>query len=401
MYPTFADLFKDLTGIQLPFPFTLIQSFGLMVAISFLFAAWCLSKELKRKEGLGLLKPFIKRKLVGEAVKPMDLILSGVIGFIIGYKLLDIALNFKECSANAREFIFSSRGNFIGGLLGAGIAAYLKYREVNKQKLDKPEWVEETIHPYQIVGNTTIVAAIFGFLGSKLFDFLENPSEITEFMNNPGANIFSGLTFYGGLILAGFAVLYYTNKHGIPPVHMIDATAPSLMLAYGVGRLGCQLAGDGDWGIDNINLKPGWMGFLPDSFWAYRYPHNVLSEGIPIPGCQGDHCMQLAVPVYPTPLYEATVCIGLFFILWAFRKKIKAPGVMFSFYLVLNGLERFAIEGIRINTQYHIFGIGITQAQIISPVLFLLGIAGIIYFNKRYKVKNESSRNRSEGNSDS
>jgi|ERR1039458_9376330 prolipoprotein diacylglyceryl transferase len=316
MYPTFADFFRDLTGWQLPFPFTLIQSFGLLVACSFLFAAWCLTIELKRKEADGLLKPFTKITKKGE----------------------------------------------------------------------------EIIHPYMLVGNATIVAAIFGFLGSKIFDFLENPSEFSDFLHNPGANIFSGLTFYGGLIIAAFAVVYYTRKNGIPPIHMVDATAPSLMLAYGVGRLGCQIAGDGDWGINNLAPKPGWMGFLPDWFWAYKYPHNVIGEGIPIPGCEGNHCFQLPEPVFPTPLYEAITCILLFFLLWSFRKKIKAPGVMFCFYLILNGIERFAIESIRINTQYHIFGIGITQAQIISPIMFLLGVIGIIYFHNKYKTKlsNES-----------
>ncbi len=317
MYPTFADLFKDLTGLQLPFPFTLIQSFGLLVACSFLFAAYFLTIELKRKEAQGLLKPFVKTTKKGE----------------------------------------------------------------------------ETIHPYQVVGNATIVAAIFGFLGSKIFDYLENPSEIVELFRHPSMNLFSGLTFYGGLIVAAFAVVYYTRKHGIPPIHMVDATAPSLMLAYGVGRIGCQVAGDGDWGINNFAPKPSWMRFLPDWCWAYRYPHNVVGEGIPIPGCEGNHCFQLPDPVFPTPLYEAFACIILFFVLWSLRKKIVAPGVMFSFYLILNGLERSAIEQIRINTQYHIFGFGITQAQIISPIIFLLGVIGVIYFSKKHKAKLESLKN--------
>ncbi len=311
MYPTFADFFKDLTGFQLPFPFTLIQSFGLLVACSFLLAAWCLTIELKRKESLGLLTTFVKKTKNGE----------------------------------------------------------------------------EILHPFEIVGNTTIVAAIFGFLGSKIFDFLENPAEFVELLRNPMGSLFSGLTFYGGLIIAAFAVIYYTRKHGIPPIHMVDATAPSLMLAYGVGRIGCQVAGDGDWGINNLASKPSWMTFLPDWFWSYRYPHNVIGEGIPIPECDGKHCFQLADPVYPTPLYEAITCILLFFLLWSLRKKIHAPGVMFCLYLVLNGIERFGIEQIRINSQYHIFGIGITQAQIISPILFLLGVIGIFYFNNKYKSK--------------
>jgi prolipoprotein diacylglyceryltransferase len=152
------------------------------------------------------------------------------------------------------------------------------------------------------------------------------------------------------------------------------------MLAYGFGRIGCQVAGDGDWGVVNTASQPGWMGFLPDWFWAYRYPHNVINEGIAIPGCTGRHCFMLEQPVFPTPLYESMVCITLFFILWYLRKKFTIPGMLFSVFLLFNGIERFLVELIRVNTKYHVGGINFTQAQLISLCLILLGGFGIFYF---------------------
>jgi len=139
------------------------------------------------------------------------------------------------------------------------------------------------------------------------------------------------------------------------------------------------VAGDGDWGVDNLSPKPNWMSFLPDWFWSYRYPHNVVNEGIPIPNCEGHHCFILQNPVFPTPLYESIVCIGLFFFLWGMRKKFTTTGMMFSVYLLLNGIERFLVEQIRVNSKYHVAGIDFTQAQLISLCLILLGTFGIFY----------------------
>ena len=194
---------------------------------------------------------------------------------------------------------------------------------------------------------------------------------------------FSGLTMYGGLIVGGIAVIWYARKNGIAPLHICDANAPGLMLAYGFGRIGCQVAGDGDWGIYNTAPKPGWMSFLPDWFWSFRYPHNVVNEGIPIPGCTGPHCFMVDPPVFPTPLYESIVCIALFFVLWSLRKRFITPGMMFSVYLLLNGVERFFVELIRVNTKYHLGGIDFTQAQLISLLLILTGLAGILFFRRK------------------
>lgn len=382
MYPNLYYLFKDIFGVEISF-LQIFQSFGAMVAIAFLAAAYFFADDLKRKEKEGLLKINPKKILKGEGPKSADLISSAVLGFVLIYKLSYILLHFSEFTQDTQSFILSTKGNFAAGLAGAVLFAYMNYREKKKQQLPKPELETVITHPYEHVPNMTIIAAISGILGAKIFHNLENWN---EFMSDPIGNLlsFSGLTMYGGLILASIAVIYYASKNGIKTSHLIDACAPSLMLAYGIGRIGCHIAGDGDWGIENFSAKPSWF-FLPDWAWAYSYPHNVNNSGIPIENCDGKYCYMLEHPVFPTALWEAIICIALFFMLWSVRKKITTPGVMFSIYLLLNGVERFFIEKIRINNKYDVFGYHITQAELISSLLVILGLTGIFYFRNLEK----------------
>jgi prolipoprotein diacylglyceryltransferase len=298
-------------------------------------------------------------------------------------------MNSEEFFSNPQGTILSTKGNFLAGLVTGAAFAWWKYREMDKLKQQKPVEKEVAVYPHQMVSEFTMAAAFGGLLGAKIFHLLEYWD---DFMADPAGMFFSGsgLTMYGGLIVGGIVLIYYGIKNGIRPLHLCDANAPGLMLAYGVGRLGCQLAGDGDWGIDNLSPKPASLSFLPDWFWSYTYPHNVINEGIPIPGCTGHHCFELATPVFPTPLYESITCIAMFFVLWAMRKKIHVPGVLFSWYLLFNGAERFWIESIRINSKYHLAGISFSQAQLISLLLFLSGLAGILYLNYRAKKTEQS-----------
>ncbi|HRH66663.1 MAG TPA: prolipoprotein diacylglyceryl transferase, partial [Bacteroidia bacterium] len=236
--------------------------------------------------------------------------------------------------------------------------------------------------PYMRVPEITMAAAFGGLLGAKIFHIFEYWSDFTA---DPVGMFFSGsgLTMYGGLIVGAIASIWYGKRHGIPALQLSDAAAPGLMLAYGTGRIGCQLAGDGDWGIINMAPKPGWMSFLPDWFWSYTYPHNVISEGVQIPGCEGKHCFELMHGVYPTPLYESIACILLFFVLWSMRKRLNIPGLMFSVYLLFNGIERFLIESIRVNSKYHVAGIDFTQAQLISLLLITCGLSGILFLKQK------------------
>jgi phosphatidylglycerol---prolipoprotein diacylglyceryl transferase len=235
------------------------------------------------------------------------------------------------------------------------------------------------------MGSVLVWAAVWGFLGAKIFDNLEHWD---SFIKDPieGLLSFSGLTFYGGLICGGAAVLYIVNKNGIKPVHMLDVGAPGMMLAYAVGRIGCHMSGDGDWGIVS-SPKPSGLNWLPDWMWSFKFPHNVINEGVPIQDCVGRYCSQLPQGVYPTSLYEAVGCLILFFILWKLRTKIKAAGLLFSIYLILNGVERFLIEKIRVNATYHAFGLTFTQAEMISLFMVILGIVGVIW-----SVNNDKKR---------
>ncbi|MEN9686101.1 MAG: hypothetical protein RLZZ28_1887 [Bacteroidota bacterium] len=381
MYPNLYYAFKDLFGIELT-GLKLVNSFGFFVALAFIICAWVLTLELRRKQQQGLFLHTEETITIGAAASMQELFLNFVLGFLFGYKIIG-AFTIPDALNDPQSFILSARGSLPLGVLIGLVFGFLKWWEKNKQKLAKPETRVIRIWPQDRVGDIVIYAALFGFLGAKIFHNLENWN---EFIKDPvGALIsFSGLTYYGGLICAGIAIILYAKRKKIVLVHLLDAMATTMMLAYALGRIGCQVSGDGDWGI--INIKPKPFNWLPDWLWAYRYPHNVLGEGVPMRGCVGQFCNQLPYPVYPTPLYEIIICLLLFFILWALRKKIKVPGQLFGIYLVLNGMERFFIEKIRVNTQYASLPFSPTQAELIAVALFTGGLA-IIYWSVKNKSK--------------
>ncbi|HPG12313.1 MAG TPA: prolipoprotein diacylglyceryl transferase [Chitinophagaceae bacterium] len=373
MYPNLYYAFKDLFGVEWTF-LRFVNTFGFFVAIGFIVSAVVLTAELRRKSKLGLFKPTEMQVMVGKPASFSDLALNFLLGFLLGYKIVALFILDNSATEDPQAFIFSTLGSWPAGIALGLLFAGLKWWEKNKTKLDKPEKRTIRIWPQDRVGEITILALVFGLLGAKIFDIFENWS---GFLENPSDYIFSakGLTFYGGLILAGIAIVWYARKHKIGIRYLSDAFAPTMMLAYSIGRIGCHVAGDGDWGIrSNLANKPG---FLPDWMWSYRYPHNVneMDPNVLIPGCEGKFCNQLAFGVYPTPLYEVIVCFILFLLIWALRKRFKIPGTLFAFYLMLNGIERFFIEKIRVNTRMDIFGFQPTQAEVISSLLFLGGLA--------------------------
>lgn len=422
MYPSISDLLKDLFGIHVALP---VQTFGFFVALAFFLSAYFLSKEMQRREQAGWLTPQMATRIIGKPASTSELIWNFIIGFLIGYKLLYALLHWSAFSINPQQLILSSEGNVLGGIILGILLAYLRYREKKKQQLPKPKEEKFQVWPHERIGDIVVLAAVGGLVGAKIFDSLENWK---SYMADPIHSFFSfsGLTFYGGLIVAAIAILWYAGKKAIDRWQLVDSAAPALILAYGLGRVGCQMAGDGDWGIYNsayandghggvvrafsgqfqqvvqnhkafflrdygdlsqvhhaFFAKPDFLNFLPNWFFAYNYPHNVISFGIPIPGCIGGHCAMLPTPVFPTPLYEIIACLILFIILWSIRKKMRIPGTLFGIYLIFNGVERFLIELIRVNTKYDIFGIHPTQAEIISSLLIIGGIGLIFYVRKK------------------
>ncbi len=423
MYPNLHFALKEWFGIDWQWT-KIFNSFGLMMAIAFLCAAVVLSKELKRKKEEGLLTAVEEEHLVGEKASIPELVVQFIVGFLLGFKIFGGIID-GGLIQDAPGYIASSKGNFFTGLLLGAVFTYFKWREKEKAKLPKPVKKTINIWPHERVGDITIMAAVGGLVGAKLFHFFENWS---DFKRDPWGNIASpaGLTFYGGLIVAAIVILWYAKSKKISWAHLVDSTAPALMLAYAVGRLGCQVSGDGDWGMYNsayantpdakviladssntiekiarrdsfttayFNREVKQFGkipqlhfkapsFIPTWMVAMNYAHNVNEEGVTIANCKEKYCTMLPVPVFPTPFYEFVVCTILFLILWSMRKKIKTPGVIFGIYLMMNGAERFLVEKIRVNTQYNILGFHPSQAELISTGLFLGGIA-IIYFSKK------------------
>lgn len=428
MYPNLYYAFKDLFGVEWKF-LRFVNSFGFFVAIAFILAAIILAAELRRKSRQGLLHPKEMQVMVGQPATVGELLLNFMLGFLLGYKIVALFILDSSATEDPQAFIFSGIGSWPAGI-GLGLLfAGLKWYEKNKQKLPKPEKRVVRIWPQDRVGEITILALVFGLIGAKLFDIFENWDGFTK---DPASYLFSpaGLTFYGGLICAALAIWIYARKHNIGFWHLNDAAAPALMVAYAVGRIGCQVSGDGDWGIYNSAYavdasstitaaapgqfqqavtanstfflghhqsleevphkefkRPGALGFLPVWFFAYDYPHNVNESGTPLAGCTDKkYCNHLPAPVFPTPLYETVVCLLLFALLWALRKRLKVPGTLFALYLMANGLERFFVEKIRVNTRLNIF-FQPTQAEVISTLLFLSGLVLWIGLKRRARAR--------------
>ncbi len=411
MYPDFQYLLQGIFGVPMPEWLSLFKTFGFLVAISFIGAAWVTGSELKRKEEQGLLQAEIVTMTVGQAVTKMELITSAIIGFFICFKIGGIFGHFAEVSPDPMGYLLSAHGNFLVGLAGAAVFTYLKYAEKKKQQLPEPVTKSIAIHPYERMTEVVVIAAVAGLAGAKLFNAMETWN---DFIKNPIHNLTSssGLTFLGGLIMATISFYFYTRMHKIPFKHMCDAAAPGIMLAYGLGRLGCQFSGDGDWGIFNTayisnhdgSLRPSTPAdtqhmlammdktpythfpapsWLPNWLVGMNYPHNVGREGLTIDGCMGEYCTVLPVSVFPTPVYEFIVCVSLFLILWSVRKKFTRSWQMFGTYLILVGVERFLVELIRVNYKYDWGFIHPSQAEILSVAILLLGSCLLLFYRDK------------------
>ncbi|MEI7811145.1 MAG: prolipoprotein diacylglyceryl transferase [Ignavibacteria bacterium] len=241
------------------------------------------------------------------------------------------------------------------------VASFILTKELERRKMDP-----------DIATGVTLYAIIFGLLGSKIFYLLENRD---IFVRNPFGEFFSpgGLTFYGGFLLAALVIFIMMKRKHIPFLVIADATSPSLAIAYGIGRIGCHLAGDGDYGIPT-NLPWGTNyenGTVPPSFafkdseFAKHFPNGIFPDN---------------TPLHPAPVYEFLIALIIFGILWKIRKNIWPDGKLFSVYLILMGIERSLIETIRLNPRIIL---GLSEAQLIAIVLISAGTAGLYYFSQK------------------
>lgn len=227
------------------------------------------------------------------------------------------------------------------------------------------EFKRRTIDP-NIANNITLIALVAGVAGSKILFLIENWS---SFVLDPFGMAFNpgGLTFYGGFILAALSIYIYGRKKGISFFIIGDAIAPGMMLGYGIARLGCHLAGDGDYGF------PTTLPWGTD-YSKGTYPPSVAFKDFPeITGRFPGGIVPDTIPCHPTPVYEFILCACMCWFLWRIRKKIAPAGKLFMIYLVLAGIERFAIEFLRPNPR---IVLGLSEAQIIAFILMAIGLSG-------------------------
>ncbi len=218
---------------------------------------------------------------------------------------------------------------FALGFVAAGALVGKRLRELGKPV----DWAYEMI----------FAALIGGIVGARIDFLIQNYDSVSDDLLG---NIFdgAGLVWFGGAIGGAIGVLLWARWRGMFNLTLLDVCAPGLAIGYAVGRIGCQLSGDGDYGIP-------W-----DGPWAMGYPDGT----VPTPP---------GVEVHPTPIYETVVMAVATYALWRLRDSLR-PGLLFALYLVLAGGERFLVEFIRRNDEVLL---GLTQAQLLSLAMVLAG----------------------------
>ena len=211
--------------------------------------------------------------------------------------------------------------------IAAGAIIGRRFKELGKP----PDWA------YEIA----FAALAGGLIGARVYFLADNWSDVSDDLLG---NLFSGsgLTWYGGAIGGALFVIIWAKWRGILNLGLLDLASPSLAIGYAIGRVGCQLSGDGDYG-------KAW-----DGPWAMAYPDGTVATD---------------ETVHPTPIYETLAMGSLAIVLWGLRDRFM-PGVLFAIYLFGAGLERFLVEFLRRNDDV---AIGLTEAQLLSLAMMLAG----------------------------
>lgn len=218
----------------------------------------------------------------------------------------------------------------------------------------------------ELASTILFAAAIGGLAGARILFIFE---EWSNFLRSPWDFIFSGagFTWYGGMLGGALAVTWVVRRKGIPWLRAADISAPALAIAYGIGRIGCHVAGDGDWGT------------VTDVRWAVAYTNAIIGwvhpyTGMPYPA---------GVKVHPTSIYEFIQSVLIFAVLWPLRKKSYSDGTIFWLYLILSGVARFVVEFWRVNPAV---GFGMTEAQWFSGLLLALGLWQMLRLRPQFAI---------------
>jgi phosphatidylglycerol:prolipoprotein diacylglycerol transferase len=207
------------------------------------------------------------------------------------------------------------------------------------------EWGRPADWAYEMA----FAALVGGLVGARLYFVIDNLGETDEgFFGSLFSG--SGLTWYGGAIGGAIGVVLWARWRRILDLNLADLAAAPLAIGYAIGRIGCQLSGDGDYG-------KAW-----DGPWAMAYPDGTVPTD---------------VPVHPTPVYETLAMGTVAIVLWGLRDRFR-PGALFALYLLLAGSERFLVEFLRRNEAV---ALGLTQAQWLSVAMILAG--GIWFWARR------------------
>jgi len=226
------------------------------------------------------------------------------------------------------------------------------------------------------------ITGLAGLAGSRIYHLLQDENR-PAFFEHPLAELFSTMGFaFVGAVIGGFiALVFLAKRFRIPMLLMLDAASPAAAMGYGIGRIGCILSGDGDYGIAT-NLPWG-MAFNPLQPGSPRFGFIQVDHGSLVPSYGRDvHGLPLdaIVRVHPTPIYEFLVAILIFYILWRLGarviKKHAPTGIVFAAYLMLTGIARYLVEIIRINPRDFY---GMTNAQAASVISVLAGVALYVY----------------------
>lgn len=401
MYPDLSYLFHDLFGTETDNWTSIFKTFGVFLVLALLSCGVLLKHELKRLEKEGLIQPTKKMLSVNPRASLGEIVFNALFLTFFLAKGFYVFNDFEAFKSDPAGILFSAQGSWLIPII-AGMV-YGIYNYLQTSKLPKETFQETLIYPSSKTNDIIIVAGISGVAGSKLFSVLE---DLPGFLNNPIESFFSGsgLNVYGGIIIAFIVVYRYVKKLGIKPIYMMDISGMGILLGYAIGRIGCQLSGDGDWGIVATQMPEWW--FLPDWLWSYNYPNNVNNDGVLLKVCNPDtynaiiaqgysattaclescgfkYCHELVPGVFPTPIYETTFGLVVFFILYRTKHLFKIPGSIFFTYMIVNGIERFLIEMIRVNDKYTIAELEWSQAQYISVLFTIMGIAGLIILHKK------------------